>query len=161
MPPSARFFRSEGRSSLMGSKQKLPVQSFDSALAFLRTHLFDVQETPEVANQVEVRKHGCGAVLARMAAGGVAYVAGPGCLVGGEIATLVDRGYQKFLVTSRLQVAATADHLRALHNFQEEVSDSVGKPDYYNLALGTVSDLYLYDRLQGRDPLAKATTESH
>jgi hypothetical protein len=144
----------------MGSKQKIQIKSFDSALAYLRAHSFDVQETPGVANQVQIRKYGCGAVLTRTAAGGVAYVTRPGCLVGGEIATLVDRGYQKFLVTSKLQVAATADHLRALHTFQEELSEAAGKPDYYNLALGTVSDLYLYDRLQGRDSLAKAT-ESH
>ncbi len=145
----------------MSPKHKVPIQSFDSALAYLKTHSFDVEEMPGVANQLQIRKHGCGAVLARTAAGGVAYVAGPGCLIGGEIATLVDRGYQKFLVTSRTQVAATADHLRALHTFQEEVGDAVGKPDYYNLALGTVSDLYLYDRLKGRDPLAKDIDESH
>ena len=74
---------------------------------------------------------------------------------------LVDRGYQKFLVSSRLKIAATADHLRSLHLFQEEVSQAAGKPDYYNLALGTISDLYLYDRLKGRDPQAEPSTESH
>ena len=145
----------------MARKQKVAVQTFDDAVAFLRAHSFDVEQTPGVANQINVRKHNCGAILTRTAAGGVAYVAGPGCLVCGEIATLIDRGYQKFLVTSRLEIAATADHLRALHVFQEEVSDSVGRPDYYNLALGTVSDLYLYDRLKGRDPLAKVPSESH
>ncbi|MEO6829287.1 MAG: hypothetical protein ABI164_05715 [Acidobacteriaceae bacterium] len=145
----------------MGRNQKVAVQSFEDALAFLRAHSFDVEPVSEVANQVHVRKHGCAAVLVRTEAGGVAYVAGPGCVIGGEIAVLVDRGYQKFLVTSHTEIAATADRLRALHVFQEEISDAVGRPDYYNLALGTVSDVYLYDRLQGRDPLAKATTESH
>jgi hypothetical protein len=48
-----------------------------------------------------------------------------------------------------------------LHNFQEEISDSVGKPDYYNLALGTVSDLYLYDRLKGREAGVEDLAESH
>lgn len=145
----------------MSRKHKMPVQSFDDALAFLRTHLFDVEPVAGVANQVLVRKHGCGAVLTRTPEGGVAYVAGPGYMIGGEITVLVDRGYQKFLVNSRTEIAATADHLRGLHLFQEEVNDAVGKPDYYNLALGTVSDLYLYDRLKGRDPLAKVSTESH
>ncbi len=154
-------FRSRKSLLLMGPRQKIPVQSFENALSFLRSHSFDVRETPGVANQVEVQKHGCGAVLTRTPAGGVAYVTGPGCLVGGEIAALVDRGFQKFLVTSRLEVAATAERLKALHLFQEEVSDAVGRPDYYNLALGTVSDLYLYDRVKGRDPLAKDSTESH
>ncbi|HWF66435.1 MAG TPA: hypothetical protein VN670_03975 [Acidobacteriaceae bacterium] len=145
----------------MGPKQKTPAKNFDSALAYFRSHSFDVRDTPGVASQVEVRKYSCGAVLARTGEGGVAYVVGPGCLVGGEIATLVDRGFQKFLVTRQIEVAATAERLRALHEFQEETAEAAGTPDYYNLALGTVSDLYLYDRLQGRDPLVKAEVESH
>ena len=145
----------------MGPKQKLPVKSFDSALAYFRAHSFDVRETSGVANQVEVRKYNCGAVLARTGDGGVSYVSGPGCLVGGEIATLVDRGFQKFLLTTKTQIAATAERLRALHDFQEETAEAAGKLDYYNLALGTVSDLYQYDRLEGRDPLAKTSSETH
>ena len=83
----------------------------------------------------------------------------PGCLIGGEISTLVDRGYQKFLRTSKLEVAATAAHLHALHAFDEELCEAIGTPDYYNLALGTVSDLYLYDRLKGRE--AAQSTARH
>lgn len=145
----------------MSSKQKLPAKTFDSAIAYFRSHSFDVQETPGVANQIQIGKHGCGAVLACMKTGGVAYIAGPGCMIGGEIATLVDRGYQKFLTTSQIQIAATADRLRALHDFQEEVNEAAGTPDFYNLSLGTVSDSYLYDRVQGRDPLATVTENSH
>jgi hypothetical protein len=73
----------------------------------------------------------------------------------------VDRGYQKFLTTSRFQLPATADHLRALHQFTEEVREIAGSPVLYNEALGTVSDLYLYDRLQGRDHESKAEVEAH
>ena len=145
----------------MARKQKVAVQTYDSALTFLRAHSFDVAQTAGVANQVQVVKHGCGAVLTRATDGAAALVAGPGCLIGGEIAVLVDRGYQKFLVTPKTQVAATADRLRALHLFQEELADAVGRPDLYNLALGTVSDLYLYDRVKGREPLAKGTPETH
>ncbi len=145
----------------MSTKQKLPARTFDSALAYFRSHLFDVGETPGVANQLQIRKYGCGAVLARKADGGVTYIVRPGCLVGGEIATLVDRGYQKFLRTSQLEVAATADHLHALHAFDEELWEAVGTTDYYNLALGTVSDVYLYDRLKGREPESKAIAGSH
>lgn len=142
-------------------KQKLPAKTFDSALAYFRFHQFDVAETLGVANHLQIRKYGCGAVLAREADGGIAYVVRPGRMVGGEIATLVDRGYQKFLRTSQLEVAATSDHLHALHSFDEELWEAVGTPDYYNLALGTVSDVYLYDRLKGREPEAKAIAESH
>lgn len=145
----------------MSKKSILPAKTFDSALTYFRTHGFDVEEPHGVANQVQVRKYGCAAVLARMSNGGVACMAGPGCLVGGEIATLVDRGYQKFLCTSRLEISATADHLHALHAFQEEVWEAIGRPDYYNLALGTVSDLYLYDRLKGREPEPKAASDPH
>ncbi len=145
----------------MRTRQKTVVKTFDSALTYFRTHAFDVQEMPGVAGQMQIRKYGCGVVLARQTDGGIGYVVRTGCMVGGEISMLVDRGYQKFLVTSRLEVAATADHLRALHIFQEEVCEATGKPDYYNLALGTVSDLYLYDRLQGRDPDAETVPETH
>lgn len=143
----------------MPKKATLPAKTFDSALTYFRSHGFDVEQTPGVANQVQVRKYGCGTVLARMSNGGVTYIARPGCLIGGEISTLVDRGYQKFLCTSGLEISATADHLHALHAFKEELSEAIGTPDYYNLALGTVSDLYLYDRLKGREP--KAASGAH
>lgn len=145
----------------MRQKRKSTAKTFDSALAYLRAHGFDVQEMPGVANQMQVRKFGCATVLGRMADGSVVYIVRPGCLVGGEIAAIVDRGYQKFLTTSRFQVPATADHLRSHHAFTEGLSEAAGTPDYYNLALGTVSDLYLYDRLKGREPEGKATPESH
>lgn len=145
----------------MAPKQKTQAKTFETMRAYLGSHSFDVREQPGVANQIEARKYGCGAVLARADAGGIRYIAGPGCIVGGEISTLVDRGYQKFLITSRVEVAATADHLRSLHDFQQELAVATGHPDFYNLALGTVSDLYLYDRLKGRDSSAKSTTESH
>lgn len=145
----------------MSTRQNPPSKTFDSALAYFRSHNFDVQDIPGVANQVQIRKNGCGAVLACKADGGVAYIIRPGRLVGGEIATLVDRGYQKFLRTSRHEVAATAAHLHALHAFDEELFEAVGTPDYYNLALGTVSDLYLYDRLKGREPEGNVPPDAH
>lgn len=145
----------------MSKRTSLPVKTFDSALTYFRSHGFDVEESAGVASQVKIRKHGCGAVLARTPNGGAAYVTRPGCLIGGEISTLVDRGYQKFLRTNRLEVAATADHLHALHAFDEELCEAIGTPDYYNLALGTVSDLYLYDRLQGREPEPKTASAAH
>ncbi len=145
----------------MRSRQKPPTKTFDSALTYLRAHAFDVEQSPGVANQIQVRKHGCGAVLSGLEDGGVGYVLGPGCLVGGEIATLVDRGYQKFLTTSRLQVPATAERLRALHLFSEELSEAAGTPDYYNQALGTVSDAYLYDRVKGREPGTEPAENGH
>jgi len=71
-------------------------------------------------------------------------------LVGGDIAILVDRGYQKFLKTSRLEIPATADALRALHSFEDQLKEAVGAMVLYNEALGTTSDRYDYDRIKGR-----------
>ena len=54
------------------------------------------------------------------------YLARPGWLLGGEIARLLDRGYQKFLKTSKLEIPASADHLRAIHEFSEELNEAIG-----------------------------------
>src|SRR5205814_6381764 len=52
--------------------------------------------------------------------GEVKVFARPGYLIGGEISKLVDRGYQKFLKTTKTEVPATADHLKAIHQFRSE-----------------------------------------
>lgn len=145
----------------MSKKISAAVKTFESAISYFRSHKFDVTDTPGVANQTRVSKYGCAAVLAKTPNGGAAYVTRPGCVIGGEISVLVDRGYQKFLRTSKVEVAATAAHLHALHAFDEELSEAIGTPDYYNLALGTVSDLYLYDRLKGREPALKPAADAH
>ena len=86
----------------------------------------------------------------------VTWVERPGYLVGGEVATLLDRGHQKFWKSSRLEVPATADSLQAVHRFAEELRQVIGEPSLYNESLGTTSDSYLYDRVKGRDlPLAQ------
>lgn len=145
----------------MSKKISAAVKTFESAISYFRSHQFDVTDTPGVANQLHVRKYGCAAVLAKTPDDGVAYVTRPGCVIGGEISLLVDRGYQKFLRTSKVEVAATAARLHALHAFNEELYEAIGTPDYYNLALGTVSDLYLYDRLKGREPAPKPAADTH
>jgi len=72
-------------------------------------------------------------------------------LIGGEISRLVDKGYQKFLKTTKTEVPASADHLKAIHQFSEELSEAIGGVSLYNESLGTVSDSYVYDRVQGND----------
>ena len=125
--------------------------TFDDALNYLRAHAFEVVPVAGEANRVEVRKHGCGAVLTRGTDGGTLYTVRPGCISTGQIAAIVDRGYQKFLHTPHGELPATADHLRALHQFTDEIHEAAGTVNLYNEALGTVSDLYLYDRLKGRE----------
>lgn len=103
-----------------------------------------------------VRKYGCAAVLAPDADGGVSLVVPPGNVVKGELARLVDRGYQKFLKTADAEVPALPETMSALANFQKELRYARGVPSLYNESLGSVSDRYLYDRIwyrdQGRQP---------
>jgi hypothetical protein len=126
--------------------------TFDEALNKLRSLQFDVQDAPGVAKAVRITKHGCAAVIAPAKDGkGVALVTKPGVILGGEIAILLDRGFQKFFKTSRIEVTATADHLKAEHRFSEELREVIGEAVLYNEALGSVSDEYMYDRVKGRD----------
>ena len=134
----------------MAIKVKHP--TFDQILSDLRAHSFDVRDLPRVANEVLVEKNGVGAVLKKSPDGKKAFLtANPGFLLGGEISRLLDRGNQKFLKTSKLEVPATADHLRAVHHFSEELRERTQVDSLYNESLGTVSDVYLYDRVKGRD----------
>jgi hypothetical protein len=87
----------------------------------------------------------------RWESGGARLAVTPGILVKGEIARLLDRGYQKFIKTSQYELPATADQLRAIHNFTEELNLVTGAMGLYNESLGTTSDVYEYDRLRGRE----------
>jgi hypothetical protein len=69
----------------------------------------------------------------------------------GQVARLLDRGYQKFLKTPQFELPASAAQLQAIHLFSEELSQLIGTICLYNEALGTTSDLYEYDRLKGRE----------
>ena len=68
-----------------------------------------------------------------------------------EISKLVNRGYQQFLNTTKTEVPATADHLKALQQFSQEMKEALGTPSLYNESLGTVSESYQYDRIKDRD----------
>jgi hypothetical protein len=46
---------------------------------------------------------------------------------------------------------ATADHLKAMHDFSEELKEGIGATSLYNESLGTVSESYQYDRVKDRD----------
>jgi hypothetical protein len=126
--------------------------TFDQIVADLRAHKFDVRELPGDAGAVQVEKNNCGAILKRASDGkSASLTANPGYLLGGQISRLLDRGYQKFLKTSKLEVPATAAHLKAVHAFSEELREIAGNESLYNESLGTVSDVYLYDRVKDRD----------
>ena len=126
-------------------------RTYEDAVAWLRDHGFDILEAPGTTNRVFLKKYNCSAALQKDESGGVKIFARPGYLIGGEIAKLIDRGYQKFLKTTKTEVPATADHLKALHDFTEELKEALGSVSLYNESLGTVSDEYVYDRVKDRD----------
>jgi len=126
-------------------------RNYDDAVLYLRDHGFDILEAPGAPNRVFLKKLNCSAAIERDGEGKVRLFAKPGYLMAGEISRLVDKGYQKFLKTSKSEVPATADHLKALHQFSEELREAVGGVSLYNESLGTVSDRYVYDRVEDRD----------
>jgi hypothetical protein len=75
-----------------------------------------------------------------------------GIAIGNEIGELTDAGNQKFWLTpSGKKEAATAEQLKELHAFQEDLREGLGLPSLYNEGLGTVNSLHIYDRVKGRD----------
>jgi hypothetical protein len=139
--------------------------SFDQALDILRAHSFDVAPYAGVADGVLVTKHSAAAVLIPAQGPGkgedspATFAIHPGVLIRGEVARLLDRGYQKFLKTSKYELPATASQLEAIHTFSEELKLLIGDVSLYNESLGTTSDVYLYDRLQGREAPQPAPTQ--
>jgi hypothetical protein len=135
--------------------KKIAIPNFTDALASLAGHQFDVSGTKDGsgtgAKAFQIRKYGVAAEIAAAPDGTTMVMKRPGWLLGGEIARLVDRGYQKFLKTPKLEIPATADHLRSIHEFHEELKEAAGASSLYNESLGTTSDLYVYDRVNGRE----------
>jgi hypothetical protein len=135
--------------------KKTPQRMFNDVLALLGGQRFDVAPAQEgskrVAKAVQIRKYGCAAEIAPAPDGTVEILARPGWLLNGEIARLLDRGYQKFIKTSKMEIPATADHLSSLHEFSEELNEAIGATTLYNEALGTTSNVYNYDRVKGRE----------
>jgi len=140
---------------LMSRKSAHP--DFDQTLELLRAHLFEVVPYPAVEGGVLVTKHGVGAVLVpaphsdNVEDPAAAFAIHPGVMVKGEVARLLDRGYQKFIKTSQYELPASASQLQGIHAFSEELKLLTGDIDLYNESLGTTSDVYLYDRLMGRE----------
>ena len=126
-------------------------RSYEDALSWLRDHGFDLLDAPGMQGRVFLKKYNCSAAIQKNGDDGVKIFAYPGYLIGSEISKLVNRGYQQFLKTSKTEVPATADHLKALQQFTEEMKEGLGLPSLYNESLGTVSEAYQYDRVEDRD----------
>lgn len=129
----------------------IETRTYEEALAWLRDHGFDVTDAPGTNSRVFLRKYNVSAAIQKTPEDGVKIFAYPGCLIGSEISKLVNRGYQQFLKTSKQEVPATAEQLKALQQFSEELKEALGLPSLYNESLGTVSEAYQYDRVENRD----------
>jgi hypothetical protein len=137
--------------------------NFNGMLEALRANGFDVTPVKVVPDGMQVSKDGVAAVLVpgvtndKLESGGARLAVTPGILVRGEIARLLDRGYQKFIRTPQYELPATATHLQTIHTFTEELNRVTGALGLYNESLGTTSDIYQYDRVGGREaPQPKA-----
>jgi len=126
-------------------------RTYEEALAWLRDHGFDTTDAPGTSSRVFLRKYNVSAAIERAPEDGVKIFAYPGYLIGSEISKLVNRGYQQFLKTSKNEVPATAEQLKALQTFSQELKMALGMPSLYNESLGTVSESYHYDRIENRD----------
>ena len=130
---------------------KIETRTYDESVQYLRDHGFDILEAPGTQGRVFLKKYNVSAAIQKDGDEGVKIFAYPGYLISGEISKLINRGYQQVLKTSKTEIAATADHLKALHQFSEELREAMGGVSLYNESLGTVSDRYMYDRVEDRD----------
>ena len=100
---------------------------------------------------VRVEKYGCGAEFRKDPDGQFQITVMPTIMLQGKFTRLWDAGYQKFLLTDDgHKIPALAHHLENLRKFNEELRTALGVPTFYNEALGSVSQLSVYDRVKGR-----------
>jgi len=100
---------------------------------------------------VRVEKFGCGAEFRQVPDGHFQMTVLPAIMLRGRFTRLWDAGYQKFLLTDdNTKLPALAAQLANLRKFNEELRTALGIPTFYNEALGSVSQLSVYDRVKGR-----------
>ncbi len=105
---------------------------------------------PLTDGQTEIRRRHSAAVVQPDSTGS-ARVLRMGVLLGGEVAALVDGGFQKCLRTASGSLRpARAEDLSELHDFQDDLYAALGIENLYNTSLGTVCDAHNYDRPSGR-----------
>jgi hypothetical protein len=130
-------------------REQPKVLTFEERLNSLKSKGFTVASLSGGA--VRVTRASC-AVDLRDSNGAVAFETRAGILMGSEIGSLIDGGYQKFFRTrSGVHRPALAAELVAIHDFEEDLREGLGLTSLYNEALGTVSTFYQYDRVQDRD----------
>ena len=128
-------------------RPKIP--SFSERIDLLRKAGFTAENQSD--GRVRVSKHGVAALVGDEGKN-QPDIERAGILVGNEIAILLNRGYQMFLETpSGRRIPATADQLKALHEFEDDVKEALDLVNLYNTSLGTTSRKHMYDRVWNRD----------
>jgi hypothetical protein len=130
-------------------RKRILTPTFSERLDALKRSGFTA--VPVADGWVRVARDGC-AIDLKEESGVIRGAGRAGMSMGAEIGELVDGGFQKFFETpSGARKPATADELKALHAFEEDLKEGLGEESYYNDSLGTVSAFYLYDRVKDRD----------
>jgi hypothetical protein len=130
-------------------REKPTRSSFSDHLENLRKFGFEIQTLG--SGRVKATRRGAAAII-EDSGDGLPKLDRTGLVLGDEIALLVDGGYQKFFQTATGKtLPAKAEHLKALHDFDEDLKEGLGIPSLYNEGLGTTFDLHKYDRVQDRD----------
>ena len=125
------------------------VPTFAERVDLLRNAGFTIENLAD--GRVKMSKHGVAAIIGDEGKNQPA-IEKAGILVRSEIATLLNGGYQMFLETpSGKRIPATAQELKSLHEFEEDVKEALGLESLYNTSLGTTSRKHMYDRVFKRD----------
>ena len=131
-------------------RERPKVMTFEDHMSAARTAGFRTESVG--GGKTRVERNGIAAVFAPGPDGVPQVTERAGVIMGKEIGTLTDEGFQKFFTTpSGKRKPAQAEELKEIHNFQEDLREALGLTTLYNESLGTVSNLYVYDRVEGRD----------
>ncbi len=126
------------------------INTFDDRLSDARSAGFRTESAGSGGTRIE--RAGIACIAQSGDEGLPKFTSRAGVVIGSEIGTLTDGGYQKFFVTpGGKRKPAQAHELKAIQDFQEDLREAMGLVALYNESLGTVSNQYLYDRVEGRD----------
>jgi hypothetical protein len=124
--------------------------SFEEHMSAARAAGFKTESVGSGRTRIE--RNGIAAVATDSGDGTPTFVERAGVVMGKEIGALTDGGYQKFFTTPHgKRKPALAEELKEIQNFQEDLREALGLTALYNEALGTTSNVYVYDRVEGRD----------
>lgn len=130
-------------------RQKPHDPTFEERIANLKKFGFDTQNLS--GGRVRVSRNNIAAIVTDVP-GRLPHVDNAGLITGDEIGVLLNGGYQMFFVTpTGKRRPALAEQLQALHAFEEDLREGLGLISLYNQGLGTISELHMYDRVQGRE----------